>query len=138
MRIKLTTNDLQTLEFFTRITHTTPKDVIIETNEVVFVVAEEDMARAVGTNGTNAKRLEQELKKNITIMPYNREAKAMLSAIIAPTPINNIEEKEGILIITPADQYSRGALIGRSGEHLRMMEKVLKRFFPNIKRIAVK
>lgn len=129
MRIKLDLKLIQTISLFERITRARVKDCIDQSNSFVFIVYPGEMAKAIGPQGKNVKKLEQMLKKKIRIMEYNDELLTFVKNVISPLKAEGIIEEEGIVTITPTDSRSRGLLIGREAVHLRAFEAIVKRYF---------
>ncbi len=132
--------DLATIKFipvFENVTRCGVKDCIVGENSILFIVHENEAARAIGKNGQNAKMLEKMMKKKIKIVEYSPDMKRFLSNLIYPLKVQEIEEKEGnIVLLKGADVQTKSMLIGRNASNLRNTESVAKRYF-DIKEIKV-
>ncbi|HDD70875.1 MAG TPA: NusA-like transcription termination signal-binding factor [Candidatus Woesearchaeota archaeon] len=125
--------DIKSMQFMTifeKITRVTPKDCIIQDNQIIFIVDMKDVGTAVGQRGANAKKLEQKLKKKIKIAGYSEDVKEFIKSLVAPLQLESVEQTDGIIEMTAKDLKSRGLLIGRNASILRAYEEIVKRFFP--------
>ncbi|RLE48164.1 NusA-like transcription termination signal-binding factor, partial [Candidatus Woesearchaeota archaeon] len=125
--------DIKSMQFMTifeKITRVTPKDCIIQDNQIIFIVDMKDVGTAVGQRGANAKKLEQKLKKKIKIAGYSEDVKEFIKSLVAPLHLESVEQTDGIIEMTAKDLKSRGLLIGRNASILRAYEEIVKRFFP--------
>ncbi len=104
-------------------------DVSEQEGALVFVVAEGDVGKAVGPQGSKVKRVEELLKRKIKIVEFNSELKRFVENVIAPVRAKYVELDGDVVVITPVDFKSRGVLIGKNASDLRLLESVVKRFF---------
>lgn len=128
-------NTMKIISLFQAITRASVRDCIVD-DEIVFIVGEGEIGKAVGKGGSNVKRISSVLKRKIKIVEFSNELKTFIKNLIQPLRVENIEENEGIVVLTPVDSQTRGYLIGRGGLALRKLEEYVKRHFP-IKEIKV-
>jgi N utilization substance protein A len=131
--------DMETMKIislFQAITHASVKDCISDDNELVFIVGPGELGKAVGKGGANVHRIATALKRKVKIVEFSDQLFTFIKNLIQPLRVENIEEKEGVIILTPIDNTTRGYLIGRGGSSLRTLEERVKRHFP-IKEIKV-
>jgi transcription termination/antitermination protein NusA len=128
---------MQYLNLFNNTTKVNAKDCIIQENQIIFIVESKDVGTAIGPKGSNAKKLEDKLKKKIKIVGYSKNLIEFIKNLVAPLQLEEIKEEEGITTITAKDLKTRGLLIGRNASILKTYENIIKRFFP-IKEIKVK
>lgn len=106
-------------------------------NMLVFVVDAGEMAKAIGRNGSNVKRLENGLKRKIKIVEFAPTADAFLRNLIMPLRANNIIHEEEQMTIVADESKTRGLLIGRAASNLRNYENTMQRYF-KIREIKVR
>jgi len=111
------------------------KDCIMD-DEIIFIVGEGEIGKAVGKGGENAKRISYALKRKIKIVEFSNNLLTFIRNLIKPLNVQNIEETDGVVLLTAPDTKTRGYLIGRGGSSLRQLEERVKRHFP-IKEIRV-
>ncbi len=136
-KIILDTQVLQTIALFEKITRAKIKDCIALSDQIIFVVLQNELGKAVGAKGRNVQELTRLLKKKIRIVEYQEDCISFIKGLLYPIEIKNIVVEDGVVTITAPDMQSRGVLIGRNAERLRMHESIVQRYFP-IKEIRIK
>jgi len=111
------------------------KDCLMN-DEIIFIVGEGELGKAVGKGGENAKRISNALKRKIKIVEFSNNLLTFIKNLVKPLNVLNIEETDGVIMMTAPDMKTRGYLIGRGGSSLRQLEERVKRHFP-IKEIRV-
>jgi len=134
-RVIFDINTMKIISLFQAMTKASVKDCIIN-DEIIFVVGEGDIGRAVGKGGENVRRLSSALKRKIKIVEFSTNLLTFIKNLIRPLNVINIEENEGVVMLTAPDTTTRGYLIGRGGSTLRQLEERVKRHF-QIKGIRV-
>jgi len=132
------TFDMETMKLislFQAITRASVKDCF-ENSELVFIVGEGEIGKAVGKQGSNVKRISSALKRKIKIVEFNHQLSQFIKNLVYPLRVEKVDEAEGIITLTAQDIQTRGYLIGRGGSSLRKLEETVKRHFP-IKEIKV-
>lgn len=129
-------NVLNTMKLFDRITHASLKDCIIEEERIIFVVNEGELGKALGKQAVNVKRLFETLKKKIKIVEFNSDKLKFISNFIHPLKVDNISEKDGIVILESHDTKTKGLLIGRAAQNLRKLEEYVRRYY-DVKEIKI-
>ncbi|HHI04241.1 MAG TPA: hypothetical protein ENL45_01715, partial [Candidatus Woesearchaeota archaeon] len=72
MKIKYDLSLMKFMSFFESLTNTKLKDCFVDKNEMlVFVVEENQIAKAIGKNGVNVKRIKERLNRKIKIVEFN-------------------------------------------------------------------
>ena len=134
-RIKYDTNLMGYMSLFESVTNTKLKDCI--SNDILlFVVQENQIGKAIGKGGANARKIESALRKKIKLVEFSPDVKQFIANMVYPLQTGNIEEKEGIITIMGQDTKTRGLLIGRDSKNLIHLTSVVKRYF-NISKIKV-
>ncbi len=130
MKIKYDLSLMKFMSFFESLTNTKLKDCFVDKNEMlVFVVEENQIAKAIGKNGVNVKRIKERLNRKIKIVEFNPHLETFIANIIRPLIGKEIEVDDKIVTITGLDTKTKGLLIGRNGQNLRNYEEMVKRYF---------
>jgi transcription antitermination factor NusA-like protein len=97
---------------------------------VLYCVPKPLVAKAVGKEASNLKRIGQVLKKRIKIIPIpeDGDVKAFIQAIVSPVEFKELEVKEDEVILA-AGPRSKAALLGRNKRRLLEMQEIIKGFF---------
>lgn len=129
-------NIMKFMSLFETITKAGVKDCIDNENQLIFIVYEGQMGKALGKKGANVKNLEKSLKRKIKLVEYNQDMIVFIKNLVAPLKIKEATEDQGIITLIPIDLMTRGMLIGKNASNLRFFESIVKRYFP-IKEIKV-
>lgn len=137
MKIIFDANLIKTIAFFEKATGAKVRDCIVgENDNMLFVVEENNLMRALGKNASNIKRLGDALKKKIRVVEYSPDVMRFIQNLIYPLRAKNMSEADGIITIEGPDTNTKGLIIGRNASNLRRTEKIVQRYFP-IKEIKV-
>ena len=132
-------NMMHYISVFQKITKVDLKDCFEDevSKQLVYIVGNGLISRAIGKGGANARMLERVLKRKIRIVQYSDEVCGFVENLLSPLKAAGVEKsEEGIIVIEPLDRATRGLIIGRGGINLRNLEKNVKRYF-EIKEIKV-
>ena len=125
------------MSVFESLTHAKLKDCIQQPERLVFVVQQGEMGKALGRNGSNIRRLESLIKKNIKIVEFSEDIKQFITSYIYPIRVQRIDEQDSIITITGSDTRTKGLLIGRDAKNLSALKDAVSRFFSHIQDIKV-
>jgi transcription termination/antitermination protein NusA len=129
-RIKYDSSLLKTMAFFESITHAKLRDcLVLPSGNIIFVVEEGDMAKAIGRGGENVRRISAALKKKVKMVEFSPDPVTFLGRFVSPVRPKSIAQDGSRLVITAESSGDRGILIGRDAFNLRNMETVLQRYF---------
>jgi N utilization substance protein A len=133
--VKLTTDEIQYIRLFEGVTGAVAKDVVVDekSNRVIFVIKAGDIGLAIGRKGSNVKRVEEQLRKEVEIVEYSESAEDFVKNTLAPAHIKSVkvtEKKEGhraaIVTVEPKD---RGLAIGKNGKNVARARLLVNRHF---------
>jgi NusA-like KH domain protein len=119
------------LNLFGKITKVRTQHCFIYNATIVFLVPQQDVAKAIGESGKNIRKLSEILEKKvkiITIPSGIEDIEKFILDIIYPIKFKSIEIKEDRLVIS-AGLQSRAALIGRNKSRLNEMKEILQQYF---------
>ena len=137
MKIKYDLNLMKFMSFFESLTNTRLKDCFIDKNSLlVFVVEENEIAKAIGKKGVNVRNIKEKLNRKIKIVEFNPHLETFVANIIRPLIGKEIKIDDNVVTIVGPDTKTKGLLIGRNGQNLRNYEEIVNRYF-DIKEIKV-
>ena len=135
------TLDMQSIRYinlFGKITRVNIQHCFHYNANIIFVVPRQKIAKAVGEEGTNIKKLSEILNRKIKVVPLpdgREDIEKFITAIVHPIKFKSLEIKDDTVTIN-AGKQSKAALIGRNRSRLNEMEKILDSYF-GIKEIKV-
>jgi transcription termination/antitermination protein NusA len=128
MKIKYDINLMKFMQLFENITHAKLKDCI-SNEQLIFIVQDGEIGKAIGKGGSNVRRLEELLKKKIKIVEFNSDIKQFIRNFILPLQVKDINQEENIITIEGPDTKTKGLLIGRERKNLENLKNIVKRYF---------
>jgi len=128
-KIKYDINLMRFMTLFETITQSSLKDCIDGDDQLIFIVEENHIGKAVGKNGSNVKRLSSVLKRQIKVVEFNPNVLQFIQNFIYPLVPKEVKNENGIVSIVGPDTKTKGLLIGRDGKNLNMLRDVVKRYF---------
>ncbi len=127
-RIRYSADVMQYISIFESLTSAKVKDCIVS-EQILFIVSENDMGKAIGKQGSNVKRIENMMKKRIRLVEFNDDVVQFVQNLIYPINAKEIKEENGIVSIYCNDIKSKGMLIGRDRHNINFINNVVKRHF---------
>jgi|TARA_B100001964_G_C14197442_1_gene584133 N utilization substance protein A len=127
-RIKYNLDVIKYISLFESLTGAKVKDCIVNDN-IIFIVHENEMGKAIGKQGSNIKRVENTLKKKIRLIEFNNDVLQFVQNLIYPLKAKEIKEEEGMINIYCADVKTKGLLIGRDRHNINSIKGIVKRYF---------
>ena len=135
VRIKYSSDLMKYISLFESVTGAKVRDCIVN-EDVIFVVHENEMGRAIGKQGSNIKRIEGILKKKIRLIESSNDVSQFVQNLIYPIRAKEIKEEDGMVTIYGSDTKTRGMLIGRDKHKINSINDIVKRYF-KIKEVKV-
>jgi NusA-like KH domain protein len=136
------TLDMQSIRYanmFGKVTRIRTNHCFEYNNMIVFAVPRSFVAKAIGPENQNLKRLSEILRKKIKIVaiPKGKEdIENFVSVIVSPVKFKAIEIKENEAVLS-ANTQSKASLIGRNKVRLNEMEGILGQYF-GIRKLRVR
>jgi len=127
-RIRYDINLMKYMQLFESLTRAKLKDCI-NNGQLIFIVEENEIGKAIGKKGSNVKRIEELLKKRIKIVEFNPDVKQFIRNFVLPLQVKDINEENNIITITGPDTKTKGLLIGRERKNLENLKSIVKRYF---------
>jgi len=129
MNITFDKSTIALMSSFSSFTKSKVKDVIDEGELLIFIVEPGQLFKAIGKKGSNVKLLSNKFKKRIKIVEFNPEVKVFIRNMVYPLEVKEITQEGDIITLEGGDVKTKGLLIGRNAQNLRLLEKVVKRYF---------
>ena len=127
-RIKYNSDVMKFISLFESLTGAKLKDCIANGN-VMFIVQEGEMGKAIGKKGSNIKRIENLLKKSVRLVEFNGDVCKFAANLIYPSNADDIKEEEGVVSIYARDAKAKGIIIGRDRHRINTVNSIVKRYF---------
>jgi len=122
--------EIRYLNLFEKIMRVRTRFCFRYNDSIVFCVPKPLMAKAIGENGKNIKKMSEILGKKIKVVIAPQgigDVKLFVQAVVSPITFKNLEIKDNEVIVTGGTH--KAALIGRNKRRLLEMQKVVKDFF---------
>jgi len=129
--------DMRYLNLFEKIMKVRTRFCFRYNDAIIFSVPKELVAKSIGENGRNVKKMSEILRKRIKVVPSPRgimDVGAFINSIVSPLTIKGVEVKNNEIIVSGGK--NKAALIGRNKRRLLEMQKIVKDFFGKDVRIA--
>lgn len=132
MTISFDTEILQYMNLFNQITKLTPKDCFKSNNNLVFIVKQGDIGKAIGKKGVNVKKLSSIIKKSVKIIEFNDDVCKFIANLILPIKAKEIQREDNKVIIIANNNYEKGQIFGREKSNLKEILSTISKFFKGI------
>ncbi len=134
------TETLQTIGHFEKLTHVKVLDFYEHNDRLHFIIETGGLMRALGKDGANVKKLSQQLGRRLKVCEYNPDVKLFIRNLIHPLKVARTEVDDpepGIITLYDDDVKTKGLIIGAKAQNLRFYERVVRKYFPDVKEIKV-
>lgn len=127
-KIKYDATLMKYISLFESLTGAKAKDCIAN-EHILFIVHENEMGKAIGKHGSNIKRIEGMLNKNIRLVEFSNDIVQFIQNLMYPLIAKEIKEENGIVSICCHDTKTKGMLIGRDRHNINSISDIVKRYF---------
>ncbi len=134
------TDALQTIRAFEQETGVRVKDFYDHNDRLIFLIETGGLLRALGKNGAHVKRLSEQLRRRIKVAEYNKDVRLFIRNLIHPLRVARMElntPEEGVITLFDDDVKTKGLIIGAKAQNLRFYERVVQKYFPEVKELRV-
>ena len=133
MGITLSDRERRFIALLTEASDATVRDCIVaDDGRLVFVVAPDDMAAAIGPDGRTVRALEDRLDREVRLVADADSVEHFVANALAPAAVYGVEveardgDRVAIVDVDPAD---RGAAIGAGGRNIEAARRLAKRHY---------
>jgi transcription termination/antitermination protein NusA len=135
MKLRIDNETFRFLNAFGTLTGVSAVDCFENKNEIVYVVEPGKIGVAVGKGGSNIKKVENLLKKNIRLIEYSNDPTTFIRNVIYPMKVKNVyisTKSSGEKVINiEADARLKKTLM-RDGKKLyKLLSTLVERHFPS-------
>ena len=134
--IKLTSNELQYITIFSRMTKATIVDCLVNDGRIMFVVSKGELGKAIGKEAIHLKEARKLFGKQVEVVEKSDDVETFVRNMFPSININSIkittktiDDKEKSFVSVLIDPAHRGIAIGREGERVKAANKLLQRYF---------
>lgn len=123
----LTQETIGYINVFENVTKARVKD-IIKNSELLFIVKEGEIAKAIGKNGRNIRKIGRLLRKKIKVVEFNKEAEKFVQNLIKPIESNVYKHDEDVIIEVKTTQ-EKARIFGKNKRNLKELNEIVKKYF---------
>ena len=113
IKIKYDINLMKYISLFENVTRSKVKDCIDNNGNLIFIVENGEIAKAIGKKAINIKKIEGLLKKKVRVIEFNED----------------ISYENGVVTITDSSNKTKGMIIGRDAVNLKKHKEIVSRYF---------
>ena len=114
---------------FENYTKTTVKDCFFNDKELVFIVKEGQLGKAIGKNGINIKKLSPKMKHRIRVILFDEDPVNFLKNLLYPIDGYAAEKENGKITMKTKDNKVKGQIYGRDKSNFNWVKSVFNRHF---------
>lgn len=131
---------LQTIKAFENLTKVRVKDFYDHNDRLIFIIETGGLIRALGKDGAHVKLLSEKLRRRLKVAEFNPDLTLFIRNLIHPLKVSKTQvndPSEGIVTLYDSDTKTKGLIIGAKAQNLRFYERVVQKYFPDVKEIKV-
>lgn len=117
---------MQLISAFERITRSRVRDCLKidgeDGPEILFLIGEGGMGKAIGRNGSNIKNAEDILGCRIRVFEYSENESQFIKNIVPSAKSVKVENGKATI-----KAQKRGAVIGKNGSNIKILKQILER-----------
>lgn len=126
IKMKLNNQTIGYINLVEKITKAKVKDCFLN-EEVIFIIEEGDMGKAIGKKGENVRKLRSLMKKKIRLVEFNRDGERFIKNLISP--INGNVYKEDNEILVEVEKRDKAMLIGRDRSRINRLKSIFNHYY---------
>jgi len=132
---------MQTIRYINLLDRTSQvktRNCFVYNNTIIFAVPKELVSRAIGSNGINIRRINEQLGKRVRVIVEPKDisdAERFVLDIVSPIKFKSLELKDDCFILNAGAQ-SKAALIGRNRRRYDELRSILEASFEKDLRIV--
>lgn len=116
------------INLFESLTKAKVKDCYLD-NELVFIVNEGDIGKAIGRKGVNIKKIAELTKKRIKVIEFSKDVEKFVSNLIQPFEGKIYKVNDNEVEIEANNVKEKGVLIGRNRKNINKLNKLIKKYY---------
>jgi len=128
--MKFTAEILGYIRYFENITKVNVKDCFIDrNNNLVFIIKQNQLAKALGKNASNIKKLFNKFKRRIKIIEFNTNSEIFIKNCLYPQKPVSIKKTDNTIIIKARSTQQKAFLLGKNKQNLKALQQLVNKFF---------
>ena len=131
--VKLDNDDLKRISLFESITGAMVKDcVVLPDGNLVFLVKEGDLGRAIGKKGMAINKARGAFKKRVDVFESSESLEGFVKNLFPGIELKTFDVKDRSgrkQVVITVDSKDRGAVIGRNGDRIKLARTLLDRHY---------
>ncbi|MCX6800918.1 MAG: NusA-like transcription termination signal-binding factor [Candidatus Diapherotrites archaeon] len=128
--MKLSMDEIRLMNALEKISGANAKDCLVSDGMVSFLVNERDVGKAIGKKASNARALEESVKKRIEIIGFQENPEEMVKKALEIETIGARKDSEKIVI--RLDSMNKRKLLKKSAKLKRVREFIKRNFNLNL------
>ena len=100
-----------------------------QNRQLVFIVNEGEMGKAIGKKGSNGRRVNNLLKKTIRVVEFSNKPEIFIKNLIMPIKGKVYKEGERDVIIELGSNSDRASVLGKNKNNLKELKEVVSKYF---------
>tara|TARA_Y100000034_G_C6772733_1_gene344803 strand:- start:4 stop:420 length:417 start_codon:yes stop_codon:yes gene_type:complete len=137
MRRKYDLELMNQINLFEKITRIRPKDCVVFGDNMFFLVDKSAIKMAVGRQGTNVRQLEKVLSKRVKVMSHADKPVDLAKNFVFPARPVFVKLANNVIEIKFKSTINRRYLLDNTQEKLRLLEKLVSYYWPEVKSIKI-
>ena len=129
MRITLSDDAKRFMRLFAEETEINPRDCLVESDRVVYLIPADEMADAIGPDGHTVKQIERKLDREIELIADADTPEAFVESTLAPAAVRGvtISEQGDRVAYVEVVTDDRGIAIGSDGRRIETARTLAER-----------
>ena len=129
MRVTLSDDAKRFMRLFAEETEINPRDCLVESDRVVFLIPPDEMADAIGPDGHTVGRIEEKLGREIELIADADTPEAFVESTLAPAAVRGVtvsEQGDRVAYVEVVED-DRGIAIGSDGRRIETARELAER-----------
>jgi len=116
------------IKIFENLTKARVKDCFTDDKELIFIVNEGEIGKAIGKQGSTIKMVSEKFKKKIKVIEYNSKPEKFVLNLIYPLK-PEVTIKDNKIIIKTSSNQEKGKIFGRGRENFKKLSNLINKYF---------